>query len=76
MKRQSKATRKSLAAYFLKVYAPGSIPGGILRAARPNASSDWDEKGDARRGKKNAASFIKDYDAAVESIATRKSSPL
>ncbi|OHC75492.1 MAG: hypothetical protein A3G18_09565 [Rhodospirillales bacterium RIFCSPLOWO2_12_FULL_58_28] len=72
MKERFKAIRKSLDAYFSKVYASDSIPRGILQATRPNDSFDWDEEGDARRGKKNAASFIKNYDAAVESFATRK----
>ena len=64
--------RETLAEYFSKVYAPDSIPGGILQAARPNESVDWDEEGDTRRSEETVDSFVKDYDAAVRRLATRK----
>ena len=72
MKKGTKTMRESLAAFFAQVYAPDSIPGGILRAARPNESVDWDEEGDTRRIEQNVDSFVKDYDVAVKRLATRK----
>ena len=72
MKKGTKTMRDSLARYFSQVYAPDSIPGGILQAARPNESVDWDEEGDTRRSEQNVDAFVKDHDAAVERLATRE----
>ena len=72
MNEEAKKMRQSLANYFEQVYAPDSIPGGILHAARPNESVEWDEEEDTRRGEQNVDSFVKSYDAAVELLATRK----
>ena len=35
-------------------------------ALAPEPPPDWDEKGDARRSKQNVASFVKNFDAALE----------
>lgn len=72
MKEQPKSKRESLAVFFSQAYAPGSTPGGILQAARPNKSAEWDEEEDRRRSENNVESSVKDFDAAVEIVATRK----
>lgn len=72
MEEKRKSMREEFTEYFSKVYSDGSIPGGILQAHRPNVSVDWDEKEDTRRSEETVDSYVKELDAAVELVATRK----
>ena len=72
MSKSIKKASKLRAEFFRMVFEPDSIQGGIIRAARPNDSSEWNEKEDARRIKKNARAFVKEYGEAVGILAARR----
>ena len=70
MERQKK--RAALTSYFEKVFAPGSVPGGIINAVRPNTSLDWNETEDVKRSDATVDADVKDFHEAVVLLAGRK----
>lgn len=66
------AVREKLSQIFDDAFAPDSLSGGIIRAARPNKSTEWDEDKDRERNRSNADSFVENSDQAVKILASRK----
>lgn len=64
--------REALVAFFHQAYDPDSIPGGILRAIRPNRSVDWNEAEDRKRFDGNLETFVEQAEEAATILAARK----
>ncbi len=69
--RDQKTTREMLTALFEQAYEHDSISRGILQATRPNEGRKWNADEDSRRNRKNALSFVKQTDEAVEFLTKR-----
>ncbi len=56
---------RSVLAMATLVLEPGSLPGRIINADKPNASDDWKPDDERKNGDASIDDYLKDIDAGV-----------